>query len=370
MFVSRLKVYNFRNLTDQSVEFAHGLVYVTGLNGNGKTNLVEALYLLSGSRSFRTSSFSELLKSGAKESSVFGEVTTTHGLEELGVVLSPGERRAFSNGKDLGSVTELLGRLQVIAFSPSDLSLVKGPPSGRRRFLDRHMVDLNPPFVSVLMSYQRALASKSAVLKQPGCTSESLRPWNEVLAISCEKIVDSRLKFLEVLNEKAGEFHRSYAVSDGELKVELESDFLRDGRAVSAEEVLARLEGAAAREIATRAPTLGAQRDDIGIALGGADAKAYASQGQTRSIVLSLKLGVIEMVEARTGESPVIILDDVDSELDRNRSGALFRSLTSRPRQIVVTATEAPSTDVIRDHLAHLSHPQILTVSGGAVRSS
>jgi DNA replication and repair protein RecF len=232
------------------------------------------------------------------------------------------------------------------------------------------MVDLNPPFVGVLMSYQRALASKSAVLKQPGCTSDNLRPWNEVLAKACEKIVDSRCKFLEILNEKAREFHRSFATSDGELAVELESDFLHEGRAMSIEEIFARFEGAAPREIAMRTPTIGAQRDDIAIALGGADAKAYASQGQTRSVVLSLKLGVIEMVEGKTGESPVIVLDDVDSELDRHRSGALFRSLTSKTRQIVVTATEAPPADVIRDHLAHLPYPQILTVSAGSVTSS
>lgn len=369
MFVSRLKVYNFRNLADQNIDLANGLVYITGLNGNGKTNLVEALYLLSGSRSFRTSSFSELLKSGSHEGSIFGEVTTANGTEELGMVFTPEGRKAVVNGKDLGSVADLLGRFRVVAFSPTDLSLVKGSPSGRRRFLDRHMVDLNPPFVNVLMGYQRALASKSAVLKQPGCSMETLKPWNEVLASACEKIVDNRAKFLEILNEKSRAFHKSYAPSDGDLEIELESDFLREGSALPHDEILARFEGAGPREIATRAPTVGAQRDDLAIKLGGVDAKAYASQGQTRSVVLSMKLGVIEMIEGKTGEAPVIVLDDVDSELDRSRAGALFKALTSRPRQIVVTATQPPSEELLREHLAHLAPPQIVTVSDGVARA-
>lgn len=362
MFVSRLKIYNFRNLADQTIDLGSGAVYISGLNGNGKTNVVEAIYLLSGSRSFRTNSSSELLKWGAKECSIFGNITTALGSEELGLIFTPGERKALSNGKELDSMTDLIGRLRVIAFSPADLSLVKGSPAGRRRFLDRHMVDLNPPFVKVLMGYQRALASKSAVLKQPGCTYAHLKPWNELLAQSCGKIVDNRVKFLELLCDKSQSFHKLYAPMDGDLSLTLESDFYQDGRVLSDDEILARLETAAPREMAMKSASLGAQRDDVLITLGGVDARAYASQGQTRSVVLSMKLGVIEMVEAATGESPVVILDDVDSELDRARSERLFSALVSKPRQIIVTGTEGPSPQLI-----HSPELRILTVSQGTV---
>ncbi len=337
-------------------------MYISGLNGNGKTNLVEAIYLLSGSRSFRTNTSSELLKWGEKECSIFGTVTTANGTEELGLVFTPGERRALSNGKELESMTDLIGRLRVIAFSPADLSLVKGSPAGRRRFLDRHMVDLNPPFIKVLMSYQRALASKSAVLKQPGCTYAHVKPWNELLAQSCGKIVDNRAKFLESLSDKSSGFHRLYAPSDGELKITLESDFYQDGRVLSDEDILARFENAAPREMAMRSATLGAQRDDVSVTLGGMDARAFASQGQTRSVVLSMKLGVIEMIESATGESPVVILDDVDSELDRARSERLFTALLNKPRQVIVTGTEGPSPQLI-----HSPDLRMVTVSQGVV---
>jgi DNA replication and repair protein RecF len=362
LFISTLKTYKFRNLADQTIDLGSGPVYISGLNGNGKTNVVEAIYLLSGSRSFRTNSSSELLKWGEKECSIFGTVSTSQGTEELGLVFTPGERKAVSNGKDLESMTDLIGRLRVIAFSPADLSLVKGSPAGRRRFLDRHMVDLNPPFIKVLMSYQRALASKSAVLKQPGCTYAHLKPWNELLAYSCGKIVENRVKFLELLYDKSSSFHKLYAPTDGELKLTLESDFFQDGRVLSEEEILARFENAAPREMAMRSATIGAQRDDVSVTLGGVDARAYASQGQTRSVVLSMKLGVIEMIESATGESPVVILDDVDSELDKTRSERLFSALLNKPRQIVVTGTEGPSPQLI-----HSPDLRMLTVSQGVV---
>lgn len=365
MFVSRLKVYKFRNLADQTVELGSGPVYISGLNGNGKTNLVEAIYLLSGSRSFRTNSSNELLKWGEKECSIFGDITTALGSEELGLVYTQGERKALSNGKDLESMTDLIGRLRVIAFSPADLSLVKGSPAGRRRFMDRHMVDLNPPFIKVLMGYQRALASKSAVLKQPGCTYAYLKPWNELLSQFCGKIVDNRVKFLESLSDKAHDFHKLYAPMDGDLSLNLESDFFDDGRVLSEEEILGKLENAAPREMAMRSPTVGAQRDDVVVSLGGVDARAYASQGQTRSVVLSMKLGVIEMVESASGESPVVILDDVDSELDRARSERLFSALVSKPRQIIVTGTEGPSPQLINSEGL-----RTLTVSQGLVTTT
>lgn len=337
-------------------------MYITGLNGNGKTNLVEALYLLSGSRSFRTNSSSELIRWGEKECSIFGAVTSSHGTEELGIVFTPGGREALSNGTPLPSVTDAIGRLKVVAFSPSDLALVKGPPAGRRRFIDRHMVDLDPSFIKVLMGYQRALASKSAVLKQPGCSYTHLRPWNEVLAPACWKIVDNRRKFIESLSDKAAGFHHLYAPTDGELSLSLESDFFENGEVLPESEILERLDGAAPREIMTRSATLGAQRDDVKVALGGIDARAFASQGQTRSAVLSMKLGVIDLVEVVSGESPVIILDDVDSELDRPRSERLFSALLTKPRQIIVTGTGSPPDEFMK-------HPEMRTlhVSQGGV---
>lgn len=365
MFVSKLKVYNFRNLVDQTITFSKGPVYITGLNGNGKTNIVEAIYLLSGSRSFRTNTNGELLKWGQRESSIFGTVAHKNGSDELGISFSPGQRVAYRNGNELPSIADLMGRCSVIAFSPSDLTLVKGSPSSRRKFLDRHMVDVQPSFLNTLMAYQRALASKSAVLKTPDATVSQLRPWNELLTDYGGKIVESRLNFLESLREKAARFHSSFAQSDGELTIGLESELLGEGGTLSLEAVANHFERIAQRELMMRSPMYGPHRDDIAITHGGIDSRAYASQGQTRSIVLALKLGVIELLEERLGESPICVLDDVDSELDSARSDRLFQALTHQERQIIVTGTTEPP-----ERLKACSDLQVLRVAAGEVLSS
>lgn len=368
MYISKIKVYNFRNLTDQSVSLRDGPVYITGLNGNGKTNLVEALYLLSGSRSFRTSSQSELIRWGQKEGSVFGTVVRKEGTDEVGVSFVPGQRSAFKNGNKLASVGELVGCCGVVAFSPSDLSLVKGSPAGRRKFLDRHMVDLSPSFLNTLVAYQRALASKSALLKNSSVDPQQLRPWNELLTEYGGKIVDNRVKFLNLLLDRAACFLKEFAEGDGTLNLELESELVSRAGGVSNEQILSQFERVAPREIALRSTLFGAHRDDFSITIGkGVDARAFASQGQTRSIVLALTLGVIELLEDKLGESPIVVLDDVDSELDAPRAKRLFSALGRKNRQIFITGTGQPPAELVGG-----SHQdvQLIKIHNGTVLDS
>jgi DNA replication and repair protein RecF len=362
LYVSKLKVYNFRNLIDQTISLSRGAVYVTGLNGNGKTNLVEALYLLSGSRSFRTNTTGELFKWGHKESSVFGTVVHKTGTDELGISFSPGQRTAYKNGAAMDSVAGLVEACSVVAFSPTDLSLVKGSPSNRRKFLDRHMVDVQPSFLNTLMAYQRALASKAALLKSPGVDLAQLRPWNELLTEYGGKVVENRRNFLQSLCEKARHFHGEFAASDGELKLDLESECLGDDGSVCLDRIAAGFERAASRELAMRTTAYGPHRDDVAISLHGVDCRAYASQGQTRSVVLALKLGVIDLLEERLGETPIIILDDVDSELDSARSERLFGALLKKERQIIVTGTSTPPAP-----LGGSQELQVLKVDTGVI---
>jgi DNA replication and repair protein RecF len=365
LFVSKLTVYNFRNLHDQSLTLRDGPVYITGLNGNGKTNLVEALYLLSGSRSFRTNAQGELVRWGAKEASVFGVVQNKTGSDEVGVSFSPAGRTAFKNGNALASVSELVGSCAVVAFSPSDLSLVKGSPAGRRKFLDRNMVELEPTFLNTLMAYQRALGSKNALLKEHGVTLEQLEPWNELLTEYGGKIVDKRRKFLKSLEEKAASFYSSFAPSDGQLKLCLESELVRNGEQLGAERVREEFRRLASREIALRATLIGPHRDDVAITFGGAiDSRSFASQGQTRSIVLALTLGVIELLEETLGETPIVILDDVDSELDAERSKKLFSTLASKQRQLIITGTAQPPAELASGGSTEV---QQIRVDGGVV---
>jgi DNA replication and repair protein RecF len=341
LYISKLRLYQFRNLVDQSIELNSGAVFITGDNGNGKTNLVESLYLLSGSRSFRTNSSSEFVKWGCDRCSVFGTAVSQHGEYELGLIFHPGKREGIINGDPVSSFSDFLGKIAVIAFAPTDLAVVKGSPQGRRKFLDRHMVDRSPSLLKVLISYQRALANKSAVLKESGATPEKLAPWNALLAEYGAILVRERVSFLADLEHRAAQYHESYAASDGSLTLTLESDFNKKG-VLDVDGIRNLLDSLSAREIAQRMAVSGVHRDDVMIALGGADARSFASQGQTRSTVLSLKLGVIDMVEASIGESPIVLLDDVDSELDGDRGARLFGVLLQKQRQILVTGTGKP----------------------------
>ena len=341
MFISRLRLFQFRNLLDQSVELKSGPVFITGDNGNGKTNLVEAIYLLSGSRSFRTNSAGEFSKWGTDTCSVFGTVTSQTGEFELGLLFHPGRREGVLNGNPLSSFGDFLGKISVVAFSPNDLALVKGSPQGRRKFLDRHMVDEQPSFLKVLLSYQRALANKSAVLKDHSVTFQKVAPWNSLLAEYGGIIAKERSVFLDKLQERAGQYHRSFAVTDGDLTLSLESDFVK-GIPLEREQIEAHLESVCVREMAQRMSVSGVHRDDVLISLGGIDARSFASQGQTRSTVLSLKLGVIDLVEQTLGEPPIVMLDDVDSELDAARGERLFGVLLEKERQLLVTGTGKP----------------------------
>ncbi len=365
MYISRLRLYQFRNLIDQEIRLQDGAVFVTGNNGNGKTNLVEALYLLSGSKSFRTSSSTELIKWGGDSCSIFGDVSSKDGDFELGLIFHPGRREGTVNGNTVPSFSEFLSKISVISFTPNDLALVKGPPAGRRKFLDRHMVDKNANFLRSVVSYQRALASKNAVLKDPGAKAEMLDPWNALMAEHAETITKERFLFLEEIQKRCREKHKIYAGGDGELTLALETDFSTGGvdkLPMSKSEIEERLFEVRGRELQYRSAVIGSQKDDVEIKLGGVDARAYASQGQTRSVVLSLKLAVIESVENSLGEPPIVLLDDVDSELDATRASNLFRYLLNRPMQLLVTGTSIPP------YLADVSGPfQQLRVTAGAV---
>ena len=361
-------MYQFRNLADQDITLQNGAVFVTGNNGNGKTNLVEALYLLSGSKSFRTNSSGEIIKWGCDSCSIFGDVSSQRGDFELGLIFHPGKREGTVNGNTVPSFSDFLSKISVISFTPNDLALVKGAPAGRRKFLDRHMVDKNSGYLRSLVSYQRALASKNAVLKSHSPHPDMLDPWNSILAEHGEVITRERLAFLRDIQERSQEKHLKYAGGDGDLSLTLESDFSTggvDNSGFSREQIEQKLFEVRGRELQYRSAQIGSQKDDIEIKMGGVDARAYASQGQTRSIVLSLKMAVIDSVEATLGEPPIVLLDDVDSELDATRAKSLFLYLLDRPMQLLVTGTAIPA------YLSDVSSPfQHLRVTSGVVENS
>jgi DNA replication and repair protein RecF len=358
MYLKTLRPYHFRNLEDAAPNFSRGVNVIVGKNGQGKTNLVEAIHLLGLSRSFRTSNYSELIRWGEKDASVFGVIVNNAGEIELGVALEEKGRGYYLNGQKLKTVTEFVGHLVCVGFSPQDLMLLQGPPSGRRKFLDRHLSDLTPAHLGSLLSYNRALQSKNRILKEGIQDVALLDAWNAILAREALVLVQSREEFIRALQAKARHIYAAFCQDDEELSLDLSTNVKESLRTPAALcEEFQRYRG---REVAFGSSLLGPHRDDLLVRLGSRDARAFASQGQCRSIVLALTLGVIELLEDRRGESPVVLLDDVNSELDTARSDAFFKLVLRQGRQIFITGTDASVS-----HLRHGAGYHVLSVERG-----
>jgi DNA replication and repair protein RecF len=216
--------------------------------------------------------------------------------------------------------------------------------------------------MSTLVSYQRALRNKANLLRTGQVEVEQLRVWNEILAEPMSEIYRKRIEFVKTLQQVAGEFYQQYGPADGELTLELQSTVPGEG---TIEAIREKLEHVVRREIATRSVVIGSHRDELAAFLGGKEARSFASQGQARSIVLALKLAVISLLEQRYGESPVIVLDDVESELDSIRSSAFFDLVFNQGRQVFITGT-----DIRHQSLLSQENVSVHEVSEGEIAES
>ncbi|MCB0332112.1 MAG: DNA replication/repair protein RecF, partial [Bdellovibrionales bacterium] len=365
MFLSELRLYHYRNLADNTLNLCPGINFVVGQNGQGKTNLLEAIHLLSTTRSFRTIKYQELIGWDQEEASVFGRIERTDFNLELGLSLEKKKRRVFVNGEEAKSYAHYLENFVSVSFTPSDLEIVQGGPPARRRFLDRYMCFVFPSVFEKLVSYQRALKNKNAHLKQKSVTVAQVQAWNEILIPLSYEISQVRKQFLSLIETKAARALSELAPQDGTLQLSLESN-ISEGEGRSEDEVRRKYEELIPREIASQRTLIGIHRDDVGIVVGNRKARSFASQGQTRSIVLALVLGVMELLEEKIGEPPVVLLDDVESELDDRRTQNLFQLAFSRGCQVFVSGT----------HYEHVKEwcksdgQQIITVSNGKITTA
>lgn len=345
MHIKTLRLFQFRNLRDSQYSFDPGVQCIVGENGQGKTNLVEAISLLSMTRSFRTSALEDLVRWGEKSCSVFAQSVIRGEEREFGIAITDGQRKTFIDGKEAESVTSLVGNLLCVTFSPTDISLVKGSPQGRRRFIDRHVVDLEPQLVKQYLAYQRALKSKQAALKQGTATKQALEVWNEILIPAATQILNGRLSLMGSLEQRLQAISERLFQDTTAISLHLcgaSGSLIRkaQGEPISINEVARIFAEAQDKELHQQRALVGPQRDDLGITLFGKDTRAFASQGQSRSIVLGLKLALIELFESQRSDTPIVLLDDVDSELDRIRREAIFGAIFDKPRQVFITATE------------------------------
>jgi DNA replication and repair protein RecF len=298
---------------------------------------------LGSGKSFRTASSSETISFPSELARISGEIVSPN-LDlktDLRVELSRKARtRFFVHEKDSKLSDGYLGKLIVVSFVPSDTEIIRGGPSERRKFLDKHLVDIYPSHLNTLIRYQKALKSKLAILGSGAAKASLLDPWDSILAETAAQITATREQFITDLGEHIGVILPLIAPKDGEVGLNLKKTSLEcESLIPSAEDYYKAFLAIRPREIASERALIGPHRDDLSITLSGMQSREFSSQGQARTLTLLLKLGVIELIESKTKESPIVLLDDVDSELDEGRARFLFNVFAEKERQIFISST-------------------------------
>jgi DNA replication and repair protein RecF len=335
MFLSELNLYQFRNIDQASLTFNKRLNVITGRNGQGKTNLVESIQILSTTKSFRTAKHKECIGWNKTSASIYGTIQDVIGSRRVGVVFEKDKRKLLIDD-NVVKPTQFIGALTAITFSPSDIEIIKGQASIRRQFLDKHMVDYQPSYLQSLINYQKALRSKQELI-QSNTNNNQLDAWDKILSDNASLIYAARKKFISDLQDASRIAHQNFSSNDGILSLSLESNC---SDYESPEEIFNLFVESRSKDLATGRVSKGPHRDDFKITYDEHNSRQFASQGQSKSLALSLKLGIIGLIQKERGETPVVVLDDVDSELDAVRLEKLYTTIISLPDvQVFVTGT-------------------------------
>lgn len=362
MYFKEVELINFRNYENQRIDFHKKVNIILGENAQGKTNLLEALYIMSLGKSFRTSRDNEMIRFGSGLARV-KTVSEKDGEEltvEIGLIKN--KKSLKIDGVKKKKISELLENVYVVIFSPDDLRIVKDEPEKRRKFIDRELCQLKPVYYDELSRYKRALGQRNVLLKEENPADSLLDIWDEELAEYGARIILRRGSFIDKLKIISRRIHSDLTEGKEELGLYYESDLPReDGYERQKLEFQRILREGRERDRLRRTTLRGPHRDDLSIKIGEKDVRIYGSQGQQRTSALSLKLAELMLIEEETGEKPVLLLDDVLSELDRTRQRQLMTSFGDI--QIFITATELSG-----EVASQLGDYALFSVEDGAVR--
>lgn len=358
MHLSSLVLKNFRSYESLSVSFSDGINILQGKNAAGKTNVLEAVGFLSMGKSFRTQKEAECIKDGVQSAYIKGGIEKKEGQLSVEALLSVLEKKSLRiNSQPVKKMGELFGNFIAVVFSPEDLKVLKESPSLRRRFIDMEISKLKPAYFYELLEYGKALAQKNALLKSRMAEHQLKKLvtiFNEQLAAHGARIIKTRQAFLQRLGEISRAVHHDLASG--------EALSLRYKSSVTGEDIQSalfeKMDKSLTSEIEQGFCLYGPHREDLTVSLNGGEIKAYSSQGQIRTAMLSLKLATFEIARTDFEESPVLLLDDVFSELDAVRQAAVLERI--RGAQCFIT-TAVP---------LKCAHAHVYTVSQGTVKET
>jgi DNA replication and repair protein RecF len=348
LIVKSLSLSQFRNYTSLQIQFHPGINLILGENAQGKTNLLEALYICAALRSFRTRKDSDLIRFSESFAYLKMEIESIYDAQPEKHVMEmvfqkDQKKRVKRNGLSQTRISDVMGTFKAVLFSPEDLKIVKDSPAERRQFMDSEMIQVSPRYYHTLSQYQKIIKQRNQLLKTRNLSEAELSVWDEQLAISGTQLMLQRSQFMTEIGSIAEVIHRQLTDHKETLQIGYEPGIalpsaweewstrkLSDHFMV----VLARYRQT---DLMRQTTHKGPHRDDVHFSINQMDVRQYGSQGQKRTVVLSLKLAVLEWMKEQSGEYPVLLLDDVTSELDDQRQKELLNYL--KPVQTIITST-------------------------------
>ncbi len=332
MFIRDLELTNFRNYETLSISLAEGINIFQGNNAQGKTNILESIYLCATARSHRTHKEKEIIRWSNDSAHVKLSVHKKYVQDTIDFHLTGNSKSATINKLPIGKLGELFGCLNIVMFSPEDLQLIKNSPKERRRFMDIEMCQIDKMYYYTLRQYHKVLKQRNLALKQfyKNKDSSMLDVWDMQMAEYACTLIKKREVFIEEVNEIAKDIHQDISGKKEQLEVIYSPNVKRED---FEDKLLKNRE----KDIVMQTTTMGPHRDDLSFFINEMNVKNYGSQGQQRSVVLSMKLAELAIMKKYIGEAPVLLLDDVLSELDYNRQCDLFKY--TKDIQTLITCT-------------------------------
>ncbi|MFZ3590520.1 DNA replication/repair protein RecF [Bacillus sp. DJP31] len=344
MFIENLTLTNYRNYKKIEIPFENKVNVILGENAQGKTNLMEAIYVLAIAKSHRTSNDKDLIRWDEEYAKIEGRVNRTKGQLQLQLVLTTKGKKAKLNHIEQQRLSQYIGAMNIVMFAPEDLNLVKGSPQVRRRFLDMEIGQVSPVYMYDLSKYQKILQQRNHYLKQLQRQKERnttmLDVLTEQLIEVAAKIIKKRFEFLQLLQKWADPVHKGISRGLETLEIQYKasvdvSESIELSKMIEVFEE--KFDKIREREMDRGMTLAGPHRDDLLFFVNGKDVQTFGSQGQQRTTALSLKLAEIELIHSEIGEYPILLLDDVLSELDDYRQSHLLNFIQGKVQTFVTT---------------------------------
>jgi len=343
-----------RNLRPLQLEPRERFNVFSGDNGQGKTNLLEAIFAIASLRSFRTSRLADVIAFGAERARLGARVRKDDLVRVYELEVAPGSRKVALDGKAVRPLARYFGGFNVVVFTPEDLALPRGSPGDRRRFLDRGVFNLRPDYLATAQDYERVLRTRNTVLRQAGDGAIDRRRLEDLLSVYDQQlarlgaqVTAARQAFVGVVQDELAAAFAAITRTERRAAVR----YAIRAEAASEDALLSALRAARTKDLATSATQVGPHRDDLAFELDGREAGTYASQGQLRAIMLAWKTAELAVLARAHGDSPILLLDDVSSELDPQRNEYLFDHLAGLAGQCFITTTH-PGHVLLRQHRA------------------